>query len=51
MTSNLMKNFAAATVVGALFSFVVASTTVGIALVFHLTTGHSNQTGVSLLHR
>ena len=51
MTSNILKNFAAATVAVALLSFVIASTTVGIAVVFHLTTGHSHQTGVRLLHR
>lgn len=51
MTSNLMKNFAAAAVVGALFSFAVAGTTVSIAVVFHLTIGHSHQSGMKFLHK
>jgi hypothetical protein len=39
MTSNILKNFATATVAGALISFGVASVAVSFALIVHLTSG------------
>lgn len=45
MTSNILKNFAAATVAGAVFSFAIATTAVSFAAVVHLTSGqHAGQT-------
>lgn len=47
MTSNILKNFAAATVAGAFLSFAVAATAVSFAAVIHLTSGqHAGQTQV-----
>ncbi len=41
MTSNILKNFAAATVAGAFVSFAIASTVVSVAVVVHLTSGQN----------
>ena len=41
MTSNIVKNFAAVTVAGTLLSFIVASTAVGVAVIFNLSGNHA----------
>jgi hypothetical protein len=48
MTTNIVKNFAAATVAGTVVSFVVASTVVSVAVVVHIASGqNAGQTKVS----
>lgn len=52
MTSNIVKNFAAATVAGAFLSFAIASAAVTFAVVFNATSGHSvDQTDVTSTQR
>lgn len=48
MTSNIIKHFAAATVLGAFLSFAIASTAVTVAVIVNATSGHSvDQTGIT----
>ena len=52
MTSNIVKNFAAVTVAGTLLSFIVASTAVGVAVIFNLTGNHAaSQSSMTSLQR
>jgi uncharacterized membrane protein len=52
MTSNIMKNLAAATVAGAFLSFAVASAAVSFAVIVNIMPSHSvEQPSVNLMQR
>ena len=52
MTSNIVKNLAAATVAGTMLSFIVASTAVGVAVILNVTgVQAANQSSVSSVQR